>query len=179
MVMGRPLVITWAAAETPDALYARYRKAGEARIARRLRALWLVRTGHSLRQTAGLVDVDERTVGVWLRWYRDGGLAAVTGHRLAGKGQPCRLSGDQVAALTAQLSSGAVYTAQDARTWVAEQFQVRYQPKGMYSLLHRLQARPKVPRPHNPKSTPEQQEAWKKGGSPTPSAPPASPSRRG
>ncbi|HZU76050.1 MAG TPA: winged helix-turn-helix domain-containing protein, partial [Dehalococcoidia bacterium] len=64
--------------------------------------------------------------------------------------------------------------AQDAITWVQAHYQVTYQPKGLYSLLHRLKARPKVPRPHNPQSTPEQHEAWTKGGSPTRSRRPAS-----
>ena len=156
-------MITWADTDTAERLQRQYRQAAAARIARRLRALWLVRTGHSLRQTGALVDVDECTVGVWLRWYRGRGLAAVTGHRLAGKGQPCRLSADQQAALRRHLESGAVYTAQDAVAWVAEQWQGTYRLAGMYRLLHRLHARPKVPRPHNPKSTPAAQAAWQKG----------------
>ena len=176
--MGRPLVIEWAEADTPEALHEQARKQADARLAKRLHALWLVRCGRSVRTAARQVDAAECTVGVWLRWYRAAGLAGVCGHRQAGTGKPARLNGEQQAALTAQLNSGAVYTAQDAVTWVAEQFQVSYQPKGMYSLLHRLKARPKVPRPHNPKSTADQQAAWKKGGSPTPCVPPTSPSRR-
>lgn len=173
--MGRPLLIDWAAGDTPAALHARARKATDARLAQRLQALWLVRTGLSLRQAARRVDVAERTVGVWLRWYRAEGLAGVCAHRQAGKGRRPRLQAEQQAALSQFLASGAVYTAQDAVNWVSEQFGVSYRAKGMYSLLHRLRARPKVPRPHNPKSTATAQAAWKKGGLPTRCVPLASP----
>lgn len=179
MAMGRPLVIAWAAEDTAAAFAHRYRQARDARLARRLQALWLVRSEHSVRETARLVGVDERTVGLWLRWYRTGGLAEVLRHRQAGRGRAARLSPAQQAQLREHLGTGAVYTALDAVTWVAEQFQVTYRPKGMYSLLERLRARPKVPRPHNPKSTPADQAAWKKGGSPRRCAALASPSPRG
>jgi transposase len=170
--LGRPLVIEWLETDTAEALARQWRRERDARTARRLRALWLVRSGHSLRHAAEVVGVEERTVGVWLRWYRHGGLVELRHHRQAGKGHAAWLSTEQQAALLQHLASGAVYTAQDAIRWVAEQFQVTYRPAGMYSLLERLKARPKVPRPHNPKSTAEAQAAWKKGDSPTPSRPP-------
>ena len=180
MTMGRPLVVAWATADTADALAQQYRREPNARRAQRLRALWLVRDGHSVRETARLVGVDERSVGLWLRWYRAEGLAAVVGqHRCCGKGRAGRLTVEQEGKLREQLATGAVYTAADAVTWVAEQFQVTYRRNGMYSLLARLGARPKVPRPHNPKSTPEAQAAWKKTASRTRSARRASPSPLG
>jgi transposase len=116
--MGRPLVISWAAAATAAVMHARYRKATDAHVAKRLHALWLVRAGHSLRAAAARGDADERTVGVWLDWYRSGGLAEVCQHRQAGKGRAPRLNGEQQADLRAHLCDGGVYTAQDAVTWV-------------------------------------------------------------
>jgi transposase len=176
MAGGRPLRITWAEADTAPALQARYRAERDGRVAVRLQALWRVRAGASLRRAAQLAGVHERLVRRWVAWYRQGGLAAVVGHRLGGRGRPPRLTPAQQAELHTHLCSGAVYTVQDAIAWVEQRFGVTYRPKGMYSLLQRLGAHPKVPRPHNPKSTPAQQEAWKKGGSPTPCAPQASPS---
>jgi transposase len=171
MVLGRPLVIAWAAAETAEALAQRYRHEQDARRAQRLRALWLVHEQHSVRETAHVVGVSERTVGLWLRWYREGGLPAVVEqHRRAGKGRIARLSAAQQAQLRDHLCTGAVYTALDAVVWVEQQFQVTYRRKGMYSLLARLRARPTVPRPHNPKSDAAAEAAWKQGGSPTPCA---------
>ena len=166
MAGGRPLKITWAEADTAAALQARYRAERDGRLAVRLHVLWLVRAGASLRRAAHLVGVQERLVRRWVAWYRQGGLAAVLAHRLGGRGRPPRLTAAQQDALRTHLCSGGVYTVQDAIAWVQEQFQVTYRPKGMYSLLKRLKARPKVPRPHNPKSTPAQQAAWQKGGSP-------------
>jgi transposase len=163
MRRGRPLHIDWAAEDTVAALQRRYRAEADAQLAVRLQALWLIRSGQSLRTAARLVGVSERIVRRWVAWYRQGGIPAVVGHRQGGHGQPPRLSAAQQDALWTHLCSGAVYTVQDAITWVEQQFQVTYRPKGMYSLLHRLRARPKVPRPHNPKSTPEEQAAWKKG----------------
>jgi len=168
MALGRPVVLTWASEDTAEALAQRYRHEPDARRAQRLRALWLVREQHSVREAARLVGVDERTVGLWLRWYRAGGRAAVVEqHRRAGKGRGAWLSAAQQAQLRDYLGTGAVYTALDAVAWVEQQFQVTYRPKGMYSLLARLRARPKVPRPHNPKSDAAAEAAWKKGGSPT------------
>src|SRR6266849_6593854 len=99
-----------------------------------------MRGGEPLRATATLVGVTERIVRRWVAWYRQGGLAAVLQHRPGGPGRPAYLSAAQPAALRTHLTSGAVYTAQDAVTWVAAQFQVTYQPKGLSSLLQRLRA---------------------------------------
>src|SRR5579863_946845 len=96
MPLGRPLIIDWAAADTADALAQQYHHEPDARRAQRLRALWLVRDGHSVRETARLVGVDERSVGLWLRWYRAEGLAAVVPqHRCCGTGRARRLTSEQ------------------------------------------------------------------------------------
>lgn len=87
MAVGRPLVVEWAAEDTADALAARYRREREARQARRWQAFWLVRSGRSMREAAAVVGVEERTVGVWLRWYRAGGLAAVQRRRSRRRGK--------------------------------------------------------------------------------------------
>jgi transposase len=165
--MGRPLVVEWAAADTAEALERRFRHAPAAWRAQRLHALWLLRQGQSVRATAAVVAADERTVGVWLRWYRVGGVDEVLQHRRAGKGRAALLTEVQQQALKRQLGTGAVLRAREAIAWVNEQYGVTYRLGGMYSLLHRLTAHPKVPRPHNPKSTDAEQAAWKKGGSAT------------
>jgi transposase len=166
--MGRPLVVDWREADTAEALEQRFRHEPAAWRAQRLHALWLLRQGQSVRAAAAAVAVDERTVGIWLRWYRAGGVDEVLQHRRAGKGRAALLTEAQQHALKAHLCTGAIRRAHAAIAWVEEQYGVTYRPGGMYSLLHRLTAHPKVPRPHNPKSTDAEQAAWKKGGSPTP-----------
>jgi len=166
---GRPLVIDWRPEDDEGALKAAYRQEGRADVRPRLQALWLLRTGRPVWAVAVVVGVHERTVQRWLRWYRDGGLAAVRAHRQAGTGQPSFLTAEQQAQLWEQAATGAFRTAAEAQRWVAERFGVTYRPGGMYALLGRLRIHPKVPRPVNPKADQVAQAAWKKGGLPTPS----------
>lgn len=180
MAGGRPLRLSWQAAETAEALERAYHKAPDRHVARRLQALWSLRQGHGIRETARTLGLSERSIQLWVRWDRDGGLAAVQGHRHGtAPGRPGRLTAAQQQALRAHLATGAVHTAWDARDWIAAEYGVRYTRKGVYSLLARLRCRPKVPRPSNPKSSATIQEAWKKGGSPLPSGQRASPSPPG
>lgn len=159
--MGRPLQMDWQ--DDAERLGRLYRAEHDYQLRPRLQALWLIRQGRSARETAAVVGAHERTVQQWLAWYRQGGLAALRSHRRQGAGRAAYLSAAQQAALVAQAATGAFYTAQDAVAWVAEQFGVHYTLKGMYRLLARLKTRPKVPRPRNPKTSPEAQAAWKRG----------------
>jgi len=52
---GRKLTIAWAAEDDASSLYRRYRREGRADVRPRLHALWLVRTGHTARETAGVL----------------------------------------------------------------------------------------------------------------------------
>jgi transposase len=160
---GRPLVIAWRPEDDEGALKAAYRKERRADVRPRLQALWLLRSGHGVREAAQLVGVHERTVQRWLGWYRAGGLPAVRAHRQAGRGQPSFLTAEQQAQLRAQAATGTFRTAADAQRWVAQQFGVSYRPGGMYALLGRLRIHPKVPRPVNPTADPVAQAAWNKG----------------
>jgi transposase len=161
MAMGRPVVVAWS--EDAATLGRLYRSERDNQVRPRLQALWLIQRGRTVREAATLVGVHERTVQEWLGWYRAGGLAAVRGHRRAGKGRAAYLAPDQQAQLVRHTASGAVYTAQDAVEWVEAQFGVRYTRDGIYGLLRRLGVRPKVPRPMNPKTSIEAQDAWKRG----------------
>jgi transposase len=163
---GRPLVIVWQ--DEADALYARYRQETKPDLRPRWHGLWLLRTGHTVRATAAVLGVHERSVQHWVAWYRAGGLAAVAAHRKAGKGSRARLTGEQQAALLAEAAIGHFRTAAEAVTWVQERFGVVYTVSGMHQLLRRLRCTPKVPRPLAEKADPVAQEAWKKGGARTP-----------
>jgi transposase len=176
---GRPLHITCREEDTGAALHAAFRATRDQRAALPVQALWLLRQGRHARETAALLGVSERSVHLWVAWYRREGLAGVVAHKAAGRGKPAFLTAAQRTALCDHLATGVVHTAQDAVAWVAAEYGVRYERGGMYTLLRRLRARPKVPRPHNPQSTPADQQAWKKGDSPMPCAARAAPSRRG
>jgi len=71
---GRKLSIEWAAEDDAASLHARYRRERRADVRPRLHALWLVRRGHTTREAAEVLGVDERTVQRWLGWGPGGGL---------------------------------------------------------------------------------------------------------
>ena len=124
-----------------------------------------MRRGLSLRAAAGVLGVDERSVRRWAAWYRAGGVAAVAQHRRGGRtGQPAWLT-----PLRAEASAGAFRTAAEGAQGVQTTFGVTYTASGMRAVLHRLDCRPKVPRPIAAKAKPAAQTAWNKGGSPPPS----------
>ena len=160
--MGRPFRIAWQ--ETPEALFRRYRAEPDPQLRPRWQALWLLRTGRGLRETAQIVGVHYRTLQQWVAWYRAAGLTALQAHRKAGPGRVARLRPEQEQELLAQATTGSFRTAQDVQQWLGTRFGVTYTRKGVYSLLSRLGWRPKVPRPQSTRAAPEVQEAWKKGG---------------
>jgi transposase len=166
MAGGRPLRVDWQ--DGVAGLGAAYRAERDPEVRPRLQALWLVRQGRGLRDTAAVVGVHYRTLQTWLAWYRVGGLAAVRARRQAGTGRVAFLTAERQAQLVEQVATGAFFTAKDVQEWVADTYGVRYRLKGIYRLLARLGCHPKVPRPYNPRSTEAEQAAWKKGGSPTP-----------
>lgn len=160
--------VSWG--ETAAALYERYQAATDVASRKRLHVLWLIRSGERVAAAARQAGVGERTVVRWLGWYRQGGLGAVLertpGH--GALGAPGRLSEEQQWLLVQESARGTFRTYDDARAWVQERYGVTYRYKGLYSLLHRLGVRPKVPRPMAERADPAAQEAWKKGDSPAP-----------
>lgn len=160
---GRPLVIDWAADDDAAHWKVMYQAETRRDVRPRLHALWLLRSGHRIREAAAVLGVHERNVQRWVRWYRAGGLPAVMTHRRQGPGKVAWLSPEQQAQLVAQSATGAFRTAAEVRQWVAETFGVTYSEGGMYALLGRLRVHPKVPRPVNPKADRALQAEWKKG----------------
>jgi transposase len=164
------LVIPWQ--DEAEALYRRYRQETKPDLRPRWHGLWLLRMGHTVRATAAVLGVHERSVQHRVAWYRAGGLEAVATHRKAGKGSRARLSPAQQAAVVAEAATGRFRTAAEVVAWVQEQFGAVYTVSGMHQLLRRLRCKPKVPRPLAEKADPIAQEAWKKGGALTACAAP-------
>jgi transposase len=162
-LIGRPLRIDWREGDDEPSLRARYQAEKRAYVRQRLHALWLLRTRRSIHEVALLLGVHERSVQYWVAWYRRGGLAEVTAHRLGGLGKAPWLSPAQQAEVIAEAAKGQWRTAADARRWIVERFGVTYTLNGIYELLARLKCKPKVPRPLHAKASLEAQEAWKKG----------------
>jgi transposase len=162
-------VITWQ--DEAPTLYAHYHRETKPDLRPRWHALWLLRTGHTVRETAAVLGVHERSVQHWVAWYRAGGLEAVAAHRKAGQGSRARLNAAQQAAVVAEAATGRFRTAAQGVAWVQDRFGVDYTVSGMHQLLRRLRCAPKVPRPLAEKADLAAQEAWKKGGVATPCVP--------
>jgi transposase len=160
--MGRHLEIEWQ--DDTQRLFRHYQQERLPDVRPRLHGLWLLRTGHSLSETASVLGVHYTSVQRWVAWYRRGGIAAVRTHRRVGRGKAPMLSPEQQQQFRDQLALGVFHTAKDAMSWVAQRFGVHYTQKGMYSLLSRLKGGKKVPRPMSTNTSRQAQEAWKKGG---------------
>lgn len=162
---GRPFHVEWQAADTVATLKAAYQGEREGAIRQRLQGLWLLRSGWRLGAVAEAVGVHYRTVQRWVDWYREGGVAAVRGHRMGGHGHPSLLPAEAQTAVAEVVASGRFRTAAQIGDWIAETYAVRYRPGGSYSLLERLQCAPKVPRPLHEKADLAEQDRFNKGDS--------------
>ena len=80
---GRKLVINWH--DEADALRQLYRGEQDSEIKPRLHALWLLRSGRSMQQTAQLVGIHYVTLQQWVAWYRTGGVVEVRRHKHGGR----------------------------------------------------------------------------------------------
>jgi len=166
---GRKLTVEWADGDDAASLYARYRRERRADVRPRLHALWLVRGGHTTRETAEVLGVDERTVQRWLAWYRAGGLTPLEERHAGSQGAPSYLTPEQKTELAEEIATGRFRTAAEIRRWVQECWGASYTEGGMYAMLVRLRCAPKVPRPVHEKTDHLAQARWKKGGSRQPS----------
>src|ERR687886_2482065 len=93
---GRRLRIAWQ--EDEGTLWQRYRSEPDPEVRTRWHALWLLRQGRSATETAALVGVHRCSVQCWLRWDRQGGLAAVAQPRQGGRqGRRAYLTAEQQA----------------------------------------------------------------------------------
>ena len=135
---GRPLIIDWQ--ENERELCALLE--GETQPARliRLKALWLLRRGKSLKEVSKQCDIKYRTLQRWVAWYRLGGVDEVLTRTTGGKRafQAGYLSPTQEEELKKQANRGRFATAGEVVTWVEDEWGIVYQPGSIYSLLRCL-----------------------------------------
>lgn len=77
-----------------------------------------------------------------------------------------KLTAVQAGRLAERAGGGEFRTYGEAAECVRSEYGVSYSYNGIWSLLTRLEIRPKVPRPTAEKGDAEAQEAFKKGGLP-------------
>lgn len=127
-------------------------RARAAREALRFQAAGMFAQGIDVGQIARQLAVTRKSVNEWKRSWRAGGVQA-----LASKGpggERCRLDAGQLDALQAALDAGpAAHGWVEDQRWtlarvavlVGELFGVRYTPRGIGYLLHRIGWSPQVP----------------------------------
>lgn len=161
----RAAPIRWREEDTVEALLARYRAERVLELRARWQALWLLRRGKSRAEVADVLGIDPRTLRDWITWYRQGGCAAVVGHREGGRGGSMpRLTTQQLDEVRGCAVRGEFCTIAEAGEWVKQEFGVTYTYWGIRSVLDRLKIHPREPRPLAAEADLAVQEAWKKGG---------------
>ena len=106
------------------------------RIYQRLTAVLGVAAGNAREEVAELLGVSLTQLSEWLRIFRNKGLEALC--TLHYKGDPGKLTPDQVAQLKAKVSTGCFRNSDQLRHWIQETFNVSYSPSGVKDLLKRV-----------------------------------------
>ncbi len=150
-----------------DELYTLYRETTDARLARRVQAVWLARRGLTCPEIIQVVGVSRRTVQQWIAKYNCGGIDELLDKPRSGR--PALLNAKQLAQLTRRIQTGVtkkdplcVFTGPSVEAWVEREFGVVYSLRGIQRLLRRLGLSYLCPRPAHEKSDPKAQAAFKK-----------------
>jgi transposase len=171
---------------TPDELRTRYRTESNARMARRIQAVWLARKGLACRRVMDATGAAQRTVFGWIAKYNRGGIDELLDRPRSGR--PAFLNAQQQEQLAERIEAGpreedvvCVFNASAVGELVEKEFGVLYSLRGVQLLLGRLGFSYQCPRPVHENSDPEAQDAFKKtfpkGWKPSPPRTPASESK--
>ncbi len=122
----------------------------------RLQALYLLASNqaHSRKQLSQLLAVHRHTVAEWLNLYGQHGLdklLALDNYQ----GRVCALSSEAQAALQSRLQDPQGFASyREIHQLVVEKYQVNLTYSAVHALVrYKWQAKPKSPRPSNPKKT--------------------------
>jgi len=144
-----------------------FRKEKDARLAIRIRAVYLALMGKSAPEIAVLLGYRRRTIQTWVYAYNKHGLKGL--QDTSGRGQRCRLNADQLQWLRQRLEEGpssesglSVFHGKDIQRLTEQQFGVTYHLHSIYKLLHRLGYSYVSSRPEHPKGDPKARETFKK-----------------
>src|SRR5215217_1154479 len=129
----KPIVLT---AEQRKEIERRRKGTLDRRIYQRLTAVLAVASGKSREEVAELLGVSLSQLGEWLRVFRNEGLDALCS--LLYKGDPGKLTPDQVARLKDEVAGGCFRNSDQIRHWVHKAFGVTYSPSGVKDMLRRV-----------------------------------------
>jgi transposase len=129
----KPIILT---PQQRKELEQRRKKTSERRIYQRLTAVLLIANGKSRQDVAHTLGIGLSQLGDWLRLYRNKGVDALC--LLHYKGDPGKLTPDQVEQLKAKVSTGCFRNSDQIRHWIGETFNVTYRSSGVKDLLKRI-----------------------------------------
>jgi transposase len=129
----KPIVLT---SEQRKEIERRRKETLDRRIYQRLTAVLAVAAGHTREEVADLLGVSLTQLSEWLRVFRNEGLEALC--NLHYKGDPGKLTPDQVEQLKAKVGTGCFRNSDQIRHWIHETFNVGYAPSGVKDLLKRV-----------------------------------------
>jgi len=152
---------------TADELKQLFRKEKDARIAARIRAVYLGLMGKTAPEISTLLGYSRRRIQDWIYAYNQKGLGGL--QDTPGRGTGCKLNADQLQWLRQRLEEGplpesglSAFHGKDIQQLIKQQFGVTYHLHSIYKLLHRLGYSYVSSRAEHPKGGPEAREAFKK-----------------
>jgi transposase len=144
-----------------------FRKEQDARLATRIRAVYLALMGKAAPEIATLLGFSRRTIQNWIHAYNKQGLAGLNDHR--GRGLQCRLNEQQIQWLRQRIEEGSrpedgvcVFHGNDIQRIIKQQFGVTYHINSIYRLLRRMGYSYTSSRPEHPKGNPQERKAFQK-----------------
>lgn len=167
-----PRYLTLTPHDSPDELEHRYRASRDPVARSHWHILWLVAQGHHVPAVAALTGYTENWVRTIIHRYNAEGAAGVGDRRHANPGQPPLLSPADRAALRVALVTpppdGGLWTGRKVAAWMALRLGRPVGEVRGWEAMRALGFTPQRPRPAAVRADPAIQEAFKKGGSPTP-----------
>src|SRR3954452_25418647 len=106
------------------------------RVYQRLTAVLTSAEGKSREEVAHLLGIGLSQLGEWLRLYRNQGVDALC--VLHYKGDPGKLTAQQVGQLKEKVSTGCFRNSDQIRQWLKDSFGVSYTSSGVKDLRRRI-----------------------------------------
>jgi transposase len=129
----KPIVLT---AEQRREMERRCKETRDRRVYQRLAAVLAIAARKTRDEVAELLRVSLGQLGEWLRIFRNKGLDALCA--LHYKGDPGKLTPNQVAQLKSKVSAGSFRSSDQIRQWLDDTFHVSYSSSGVKDLLKRI-----------------------------------------
>ena len=147
-----------------------YRSQDNARLARRIHAVYLASKGWSCPEIMTIMGSGRRTIQQWVHKYNKDGIDGL--REKPRPGQPTKLPRKAESRFCKRIEAGptkkdgvSVLNGPAIRRILEREFGVLYSRQGLYDLLHRLGYSCLCPRPQHEKADPQVQEQFKKTSS--------------